>query len=154
MRRWIAALSVTGAALGLTASASAATQRAYPALPAGVAHKGSAIVAFNTPVQAANGRFVSSQASAADLNALNATLASIGATSVGHLFTNLPADELQAARAQAEQAEGRAVTDFTQVYQVTYNPAVNAGTAANDLAKSKLVSSAMPDWIFIKPADP
>src|ERR1700742_2589979 len=99
MRNWMAALAVTLATLGLAASASAATQRAYPALPAGVAHRGSAIVAFNTPVQAADGKFVSSQANAADLNALNATLASIGATRVDHLFTNLPADELQAARA-------------------------------------------------------
>src|SRR5262245_15129401 len=117
MRRWIAVLSVTGAALGAASTASAATQRAYPALPAGVAHRGSAIVAFKTPVQAADGKFAAapgSQADPADLTALNATLASIGATSVDHLFTNLPADELQAARAQAEQTEGKTVTDFTQ----------------------------------------
>ncbi len=114
-------------------------------------------MAFNTPVQAANGQFAaapSSQADPAALSALNATLASIGATRVDRLFTNLPAAELQAARAQAEAAEGKTLTDFTQIYQVTYNPAINAGTAANDIAKSKLVSSAMPDWIFTKPTDP
>jgi hypothetical protein len=157
MRNLIAALTVVGA-LASPAVASAANQRLYPAtLPADVAHPGSAIVAFSTPVQAAGSRFApspSGSAGAPDVAALNSTLSSLGATSVKHLFTNVPADQLAAARAQAQAATGRFVTDFTQVYQVAYDPKVNAGEAANELAQSKLVSAAMPDWIYRKPKDP
>ena len=157
MRMLFAVLSIA-AALVLPASATAANQRVYPArLPAGVAHPGSAIVAFKTPVSAAGDRFAASpagNAGASDIAALNSALASIGATGVRHLFTNVPAGELAAARARAEAATGRFVTDFTQVYQVTYDPKVASGTAANALARSPLVSSAMPDWIFKGPQDP
>ncbi|WP_028060846.1 S8 family serine peptidase [Candidatus Solirubrobacter pratensis] len=157
MRKVVAALTVIGA-LASPAVASAANQRLYPAtLPADVAHPGSAIIAFSTPVQAAGARFAPSPAGgagAADVAALNSTLSSLGATSVEHLFTNVPAAQLAAARAQAQAATGRFVTDFTQVYQVAYDPKVNAGEAADELAKSKLLSAAMPDWIYRKPKDP
>jgi hypothetical protein len=157
MRNVVAALAVVGV-LVPAGAASAATQRSYPArLPAGVAHPGSAIVAFRTPVEAVGGRFAASPAGAAgasDLNAINTTLAALGATGVHHLFTNVPADQLTAARAQAEAATGRFVTDFTQVYQVTYDPKVNSGEAANELARSQLVSAAMPDWVYRSPKDP
>ena len=129
-----------------------------PGVARGRGAPGSAIVAFNTPVQAANGQFAaapSSQADPAALSALNATLAAIGATSVEHLFTNLPADEL-AGRPRAGEAADRASPSPTS-RRSTRSPTTRRstpGTAANDLAKSKLVSSAMPDWIFIKPTDP
>ncbi len=157
MRILLAVLSLAGA-LVLPGTAAAANQRVYPArLPADVAHPGSAIVAFKTPVSAAGDRFAASpsgNAGASDIAALNSALATIGATGVRHLFTNVPAGELAAARARAEAATGRFVTDFTQVYQVTYDPKVASGTAANALARSPLVSSAMPDWIFKGPQDP
>ena len=156
MRKVIAALTVV-TALASPAVASAAKQRPYPAvLPPGVSHPGSAIVAFSTPVQATGDHFAASPAGAAgaaDVAALNSTLSSIGTTSVKHLFGNVPADQLAAARAQAQAATGRFVTDFTQVYQIVYNPKVNSGEAANELAQSKLISAAMPDFIYRKPVE-
>jgi hypothetical protein len=157
MRILFAVLSLAGV-LALPGTAAAANQRVYPArLPAGIAHPGSAIVAFKTPVTAAGDRFAASpsgNAGASDIAALNSALSSIGATGVRHLFTNVPADQLAAARARAEAATGRFVTDFTQVYQVVYDPKVASGTAANALARSPIVSAAMPDWIFKGPKDP
>jgi hypothetical protein len=157
MRSVLGALTVL-CSLALTAPASAATQRPYPPrLPSSVAHPGSAIVAFRTPVQAAGDRFAASPqgaAGASDIAALNQTLQNIGATSVRHLFTNVPAGELQAARARAQAATGTYVTDFTQVYQVTFNRTVPDGSAANQLAKSSLISSAMPDFVYRVPHDP
>src|SRR5262249_45606467 len=141
MRKAIAALTVIGA-LGMPAAASAANQRPYPKLPTHVAHPGSAIVAFNTPIQASGDQFAATagtQAAGSDIAALNSTLSQLHATSVTHLFTNIPADQLAAARAKAMAATGHYVTDFTQVYQISYDPQINSGTAANDLAQSKLV---------------
>jgi hypothetical protein len=156
MRNAIAALTILGA-LASPAVASAARQRPYPAaLPPGVAHPGSAIVAFSTPVEASGDHFAASAsgtAAASDVAALNSTLSSIRTTSVRHLFANLPADQLAAARARAQAATGRFVTDFTQVYQIVYDPTVNSGTAANEIAQSKLVSAAMPDFIYRKPVE-
>jgi len=132
-------------------------QRLYPTnLPQKLVHPGSAIVAFKTPVQAKGARFTpapSGSASSSDVSALNQTLASLGTTKVVKLFTNVPAAQLNAARAQAERATGQYMTDFTQVYQVSYDPVVNSGTAANDIAQSTLVSAAMPDWIYHAPKD-
>jgi hypothetical protein len=152
-----AVLSLAGA-LALPGTAAAANQRVYPArLPADIAHPGSAIVAFRTPVTASGDHFAASpsgNAGASDIAQLNSALSSIGATHVRRLFTNIPADQLAAARARAEAATGKFVTDFTQVYQVVYDPKVASGEAANELARSPLVSAAMPDWIFKGPKDP
>ena len=157
MRKLFAGLTLI-AALALPGTAMAATQRIYPAkLPADIAHPGSAIVAFKTPVTAAGDHFAASpsgNAGAADIAALNSALSSIGARAVRRLFTNVPADQLAAARARAEAATGKFVTDFTQVYQVVYDPKVASGTAANALARSPIVSAAMPDFIFKGPKDP
>jgi hypothetical protein len=155
----VAAGSLVVLGTGTTASAdSPPVQRLYPTtLPSQIAHPGSAIVAFRTPVSSSGNRFThgaGGSAGTADLNAINQTLASIGASNVKHLFTNFPADQLNAARAQAEATTGQFVTDFTQVYQVTYDPKVNPGLAANKLAQSKLVSAAMPDWVYRTPQDP
>src|SRR3954469_10362002 len=156
--KFVFAVLSLAAALALPGTAAAANQRVYPArLPADIAHPGSAIVAFKTPVTAAGDRLAASpsgNAGASDIAALNSALASIGATGVRHLFTNVPADQLAAARARAQAATGRVVTDFTQVYQVTYDPKVAACPAANPLALSPIVSAAMPDWIFKGPKDP
>ena len=157
MRKLFAGLTLI-AALALPGTAMAAAQRIYPAkLPADLAHPGSAIVAFKTPVTAAGDHFAASpsgNAGAADIAALNSALSSIGARAVRRLFTNVPADQLAEARARAEAATGKFVTDFTQVYQVVYDPKVASGTAANALARSPIVSAAMPDFIFKGPKDP
>jgi hypothetical protein len=123
-------------------------------LPASLAHPGSVIVAFQTPVASSGDRVrraAQGGAATADLDSINATLAGLGATSVHHLFTDIPAQKLADARARAEAATGSYVTDFTQVYQVTFASAVNPGEAANRLSQSALVSSAMPDWIYRVP---
>ncbi len=158
LRRFVLILG-TFAVVGLSSLASAQAdttaphQRLYPILPAQIAHRGDTLIAFKTPVSVVGNQFVagSAGADAADLAALNQTLTSLGTTSIEHLFTNLPADQLNAARARAEAATGRFVTDFTQVYRVTYNPTVNSGAAANALAQSPLLSSAMPDWKYTVP---
>src|SRR4029077_309877 len=115
---------------------------------------GEALIAFKTPVAVAGTQFVANpagNADPADLAALNQTLASLGTTNVQRLFTNISADQHNAARARAEAATGHFVTDFTQVYMVTFNPVNNAGAAANSLARSPLLSSAMPDWKYSVP---
>ena len=43
------------------------------------------------------------------------------------------------------KATGGYVTDLTQVYQVTFDPSINDGDAANRLETSGLVWTAMPD---------
>jgi Subtilase family len=133
-------------------------QRLYPNfLPASVAHPGSAIVAFRTPVSAQGNRFGRGRGSGAsdeELASINQTLAGLGADSVSQLFTNIPAAKLNAARARAQASTNAYVTDFTQVYEVSYNPAINPGDAANRLASSSLVTSAMPNWRFKVPSDP
>src|SRR5436309_324118 len=135
----------------------AAKQRVYPTnLPRGVAHPGSLLVAFNTPVVARSNRFQhDSRGTATDqqLAAVNDALTSIGAVGLDHLFTNIPAATLDAARAKAAAATHAFVTDFTQVYQVRFNPAVNPGLAANRLAaSSSVISSAMPDFVLQPPS--
>jgi hypothetical protein len=141
-------------------TAGAATHTPPPALhypvnlPGSLAHPGSVIVAFKTPVAPAGDHVQKAArggAAAGDINAVNATLAGLGATSVHHLFTDIPADELNAARAKAEAATGAYVTDFTQVYQISFAANVNPGEAANRLAQSGLVSAAMPDWKYQVP---
>src|SRR6478752_5195757 len=110
MRILFAVLSLAGA-LALPGTAAAANQRVYPArLPDDIAHPGSAIVAFKTPVTASGDHFSASpsgNAGASDIAALNSALSSIGARAVRHLFTNVPADQLAAARSRAEAATGR-----------------------------------------------
>ncbi len=131
-------------------------QRLYPKLPASVARAGSAIVSFRTPVTVHGKGFAHNakgNAGSTALAHLNSTLASLGTTHVQRLFTNLPASKLATARARAERNTGRYVTDFTQVYQVDYNPKINSGTAANRLAASSLLSSAMPNFRFTVPTD-
>ncbi len=136
------------------AAPTAPRQRRYPNLPASVAHPGSLLVAFQTPVQTSGARVAKTAAgSTVDPNvaSFNNALAAIGATSMSRLLTNIPADQLNAARARTEATTGAFVTDFTQLYQVRFSPKVNSGQAANLLAASPLVSSAMPDWIFTVP---
>jgi hypothetical protein len=129
-----------------------------PTLPTNIssdqAHPGSALIAFRTSVKVSGhkiGRGDGSNASDDELNTINKTLDGLGATSVKHLFTNIPAATLNAARAKAIADTGGYVTDFTQVYQVTFNPAINSGEAVNRLAASSLITSAMPDLIFHTP---
>jgi hypothetical protein len=150
----LVALAASSLATAQGATLQSPQQRMYPALPASLAHPGEALIAFKTPVSVVNNRFVENASGAADptqITALNQTLTTLGTTSVAHLFTNVPADALNAARARAESATGQFVTDFTQVYLITYNPAVNSGAAANTLAQSPLLSSAMPDWKYTVP---
>ncbi len=130
-----------------------------PTLPTNIsseqAHPGSALIAFRTSVKVTGhriGRGDGSNASDDELNTINKTLDGLGATSVKHLFTNIPAATLNAARAKAIADTGGYVTDFTQVYQVTFNPTINAGEAVNRLAASSLITSAMPDLIFHTPS--
>jgi Subtilase family len=135
----------------------AAKQRLYPAnLPSQVAHPGSLLVAFRTPVVARNNRFEhDSRGSASDqqLAAVNQALTGIGAIGIDHLFTNVPAATLDAARAKTEAATHAFVTDFTQVYQVRFNPAINSGVAANRMTgSSSLISSAMPNFVMQPPS--
>ena len=72
-------------------------QRLYPNfLPASVAHPGSGIVAFRTPVSAHGNRFGSgSGASDQELAFINEMLAELGADSVSQLFTNIPGDQAE-----------------------------------------------------------
>jgi hypothetical protein len=124
----------------------------YPtAIPREVAHPGSVIVAFRTPVTAHGARVdreTRTRASDADVARTNQALTALGAVSVDHLLTNIPAATLDAARARAERATHASLTDFTQVYQVRFDPRVNPGAAANRMAQAPLVSSAMPDFLF------
>ena len=73
-------------------------------------------------------------------------LAGLHATSVRHLFTNIPAARLEAARTRAMRATHRSLIDLTQVYQVRFDPSINDGEAANRLQASGLVATAMPDY--------
>lgn len=129
-----------------------------PTLPTNLskdqAHPGAALVAFRTPVKVSGhkiGRGGDSNASDDELNALNKTLDGLGATSVKHLFSNIPAAALNDARAKAEADTGAFVTDFTQVYLIKFNPSINPGEAVNRLATSPLITSAMPDLVFRQP---
>src|SRR5262245_44504682 len=119
-------------------------------------HPGSVLVAFRTPVRASGNHVAPdgsgrTAASSNELNKLNGILDSLHATALRHLFTNIPAAALDAARAKAQAATGAYVTDLTQVYQVIFDPSINDGEAVNRLASSSLVSSVMPDWILRVP---
>ncbi len=125
-------------------------------LPSRSVHRGSVLVAFRTSVTAKGGRITTHRADALkaklpatavanETDRVNNVLAGLHATSVRHLFTNIPAAQLNAARAKAMQATGGYVTDLTQVYQVTFDPSINDGEAANRLETSGLVWTAMPD---------
>ena len=156
------AASVSTAPRAAHGSVAAQPQRVYtPApqgelptnLPSGLVHPGSVLVAFRTPVQVDNTQrhvalAAGQSAPAADIAALSTVFDGLHTTAITHLFTNLPAAQLNATRARAEAATGHYVTDFTQVYQVSFDPSINDGVAANRLAASPLVSSAMPDFIF------
>ncbi len=130
-------------------------------LPATLVHSGVALVAFRTPVYLAAGgtRVALSDAAAASrihvdsvsADAFNGILDGLGTTNVEHLFAGLDATRLASARARAEAATGAYVTDFTQVYLVHFDPAINPGDAANRLARSPLVSSAMPNFKYHVP---
>ncbi len=137
------------------ASLAPAKQRLYPTvLPSAAAHPGSLIVAFRTPVTARDGRVERDghgNATDRELASTNQALAALGASSLSHLLTNIPAARLNAARARAEAATHAYVTDFTQVYQVRFDPKINPGVAANRLAQASLVTSAMPDWQYKTP---
>ncbi len=156
------------AALSIALPAGAASAKGIPAvaqakhatnLPASSVHAGSVIVAFRGAVTT-SGHHVSISANSARAAGFDATAASneakhvnsildgLGATSVKHLFTNIPASKLNAARASAMKASGHYITDFTQVYQVTFNPKINDGEAANRLQSSGLVWTAMPDFKY------
>src|SRR5262249_16635266 len=120
------------------------------------AHPGSVLVAFRIPVRA-NGNHVApggsggTTPSSSELNKFNGILHSLHTTELRHLFSNIPAGALGAARAKAQAATGAYVTDLTQVYQVIFDPSINDGEAVNRLASSSLISSAMPDWILRVP---
>ena len=138
------ALAIVGA--GSLASAQGAsvhrpTSVCIRCSPRGSPIRGETLIAFKTPVSVAGNQFVANRAGGrrgrprrAQPDALRAS-ARPASSSCSPTF---PADQLNAARARAEAATGRYVTDFTQVYRVTYNPAVNAGAAANALAQSPL----------------
>ena len=117
-------------------------------------HPGSALVAFRSVMQFNGTQVVSTGAGASsdDIKAVNGLFSALRVSQVTHLFTNLPAAELNAARAKAQAATGQYVTDFTQVYELKFDPAINSGEAVNRLNEVKLVSSAMPDWIFQQPS--
>src|SRR2546423_3044898 len=128
----------TSAVHGAAASPPPPAPRRYPVLPASVAHPGTILMALSSPVAATGARVVAAatRTSAADVGTLNAALASIGTTGVHRLFTNVPADQLDAARAKAEAATGAFVTDFTQVYRVDFDPAVNPDRKSTRLNSS------------------
>jgi hypothetical protein len=167
-----AAIAVAGAAtsVALAGSSAAATARLdVPQhalhsihLPSSGVHPGSVLVAFRAPVSVSGAR-IHSTAQGAESAGLpvaavinetarvNAVLAGLHATNVRHLFTNIPAAQLEAARAKAMKATGRYLTDLTQMYQVTFAPSINDGEAANRLQSSGLVYTAMPDLKYKVP---
>jgi len=137
-------------------------QRSLPTnLPATLAHPGDVLVAFRAPVGVTATRVASAGTSGAyhanaataqtDVATLNQTLSGLGTTRITHLFAGIDATALNAARARAMAKTGRYITDFTQVYQVSFDPKINDGKAANELARSPLVASASPDFILPKP---
>lgn len=131
-------------------------------LPSRSLHPGSVLVAFRAPVSATHGRIRTTAAGARraglpalavknDTDRVNRILAGLHATSVSHLFTNIPANKLEAARAKAMRATGRYLTDLTQMYRVTFAKSINDGEAANRLQTSGLVWTALPDMRYKVP---
>ena len=148
------ALALCGAVTGPAQPAAAQPSRQRP-LPTNLSsqqvHPGSVVLAFRTPVRVAGTQVTGSQ-DGSDPSQVNAVLASLHATAIQRLFTNIPADKLNATRDKAMAATGSYLTDLTQVYQITFNPAINDGEAVNRLMSSPLVYAAMPDWVFKRPA--
>jgi hypothetical protein len=131
-------------------------------LPNSAVHPGSVLVAFRAPVSASHGRIQTTAKGAQKAGLpeaavknetvrVNDVLAGLKATSVRHLFTNLPTAQVEAARARAMRATGRYLTDLTQVYEVKFSPTINDGEAANRLQTSGLVWTAMPDHKYSQP---
>jgi len=167
-----AAIAVAGAATSVAlagSSVAAAARLDVPQhalhsihLPSSGVHPGSVLVAFRAPVSVSGAR-IHSTAQGAESAGLpvaavmnetarvNAVLAGLHATNVRHLFTNIPAAQLEAARAKAMKATGRYLTDLTQMYQVTFASSINDGEAANRLQASGLVYTAMPDLKYKVP---
>jgi hypothetical protein len=166
------AIAVTGAAttVAIAGPSAAATARLdVPQhalhsihLPSNGVHPGSVLVAFRAPVSVSGARIRSTAQGAqsaglpvaAVMNEtarVNAVLTGLHATNVRHLFTNIPAAQLEAARAKAMKATGRYLTDLTQMYQVTFASSINDGDAANRLQASGLVYTAMPDLKYKVP---
>jgi hypothetical protein len=129
-------------------------QRPIPyRLNAGEVHPGSVVVAFRGAARPQGGHLLGvDNASAQDVDALNNVLDGLGTTQIIHLFANLPAGQLNAMRARAMAATGRYITDFTQVYQIKFNPAIDSADAVNRLIASDLVTAATPDWIYRQPS--
>jgi hypothetical protein len=168
-----AAIAVAGAAtsVALAGPSAAATARLVVPqhalhsihLPSSGVHPGSVLVAFRAPVSVSGAR-IHSTAQGAESAGLpvaavmnetarvNAVLAGLHATGVRHLFTNIPAAQLESARAKAMKATGRYLTDLTQMYEVTFAPSINDGDAANRLQSSGLVYTAMPNLKYKVPA--
>jgi hypothetical protein len=150
-------MSLCGSLLQPVVSMAQARQRPLPTnLSSRQVHPGSVVVAFRAPVRASGKHIAASgtglsAAANNELNTLNRTLDSLRTKQVRHLFSNIPAATLNAARAKAQAATGEDITDFTQVYQIIFDPSINDGEAVNRLASSGLVSSAMPDWIYHQP---
>ncbi|MFL6073727.1 MAG: S8 family serine peptidase, partial [Mycobacteriales bacterium] len=122
-------------------------------LPDSAVHPGSVLVAFRSPVALAGSRLRpgGSASEKGQVNQVNQVLAGLHATAVRHLFTNIPAAALGAARTRAMKSTGRYLTDLSQVYQVSFDPSVNDGEAVNRLQSTGLVTSAMPDYRFVQP---
>jgi hypothetical protein len=164
-----AAITVAGTVAAAGSSPASAATLPVPAhgvhsthLPSRSVHPGSVLIAFRTAVAAQHGRISTRRADALAANLpaaavanetrrVNTILAGLHATSLRHLFTNIPAAQLEAARARAMKSSGRYLTDLTQVYQVTFDPSINDGDAANRLASSGLVWTAMPDIKYSVP---
>ncbi|HWE60412.1 MAG TPA: hypothetical protein VHB98_01750, partial [Chloroflexota bacterium] len=131
-------------------------QQDFPTnLPTRLVHPGTVLVAFRAPVNVVGTHIAlaggQGQFSTAAATSLSATLDALHTTRIVHILQGLPVDRLNAARARAEAATGRYITDFTQLYLVNFDPAINDGAAANRLARSPLVSSAMPDFLYHTP---
>ncbi len=167
----VALVSGVTAASVITASPASAARLPVPQhqlhsvhLPSSAVFPGSVLVAFRAPVTVSRARIHTTAAGArkagfapaavsAETARVNKVLAGLHATSVQHLFTNVPTAQLQAARARAMKASGRYLTDFTQMYQVSFSPKINDGAAANQLASSGLVWTAMPNYKLHQPKD-
>lgn len=123
---------------------------------------GSLLVAFRAPVLArgAQVRVTPAAARAAGLprasasrgaGQVNQVLHAVRATAMRHLFANIPAPALRAARARAQKATGQRLIDLSQVYQVIFDRDADERGAAASLAASPLVDAAMPDYKYATP---
>ena len=135
------------------ASYAAPQQVALPTnLSKSQAKPGEAIVAFKAPVASKGNQVTPAGATSNEVAQVNSVLDGLHTVSVQHLFSNLPTAKLNEARQKAMQATNRYITDFSQVYLVKFDQAINAGEAVNRLAQTSLVSSAMPNWVLQAPS--